>query len=138
MTKEEEMRSYLEYIEQSKEQLNSLDIQFSYIQNVIADQTKARLTLEQLKKTNDGINVLFPIGGGAFIDGTAKKTSKVLFDVGDGIIVEKTSNDAIKKIDAHIEELQKTGEKISTMAQQLQNKISEITEKAQKLAPEIK
>ena len=115
-----------------------MEIQFSYIQNVIADQTKARLTLEQLSKIDNGVDVLLPIGGGAYIDAAAKKTSKILFDVGDGIIIEKSSDDIIEKIDKRIKDLQKTEEKISSMAQQLQSEVAEVTEKAQNLISEEK
>ena len=137
MTKEEELQKYMDSIERCKEQLNSLDIQFSYIQNVIADQTKAKLALEQLKKTDDNVDLLFPVGGGAFIDATAKKTSKILFDVGDGVVIEKSSNEVIKKIDKRMEDLRKTEEKISSMAQQLQLEAAQSTEKAQKIISEV-
>ena len=136
MTKEEELQKYMMLIEQYKEQLGSLDMQFSYLQNAIMDQTKAKMTLEHLGKTNDGVDVMLPIGGGAFIDATAKKTSKVLFDIGDGIVIEKASDDVVKKMDERIKNLQQTEEKISSMAQQLQTEITEITDKAQNLMSE--
>ena len=136
MTKEEEMQKYMMLIEQYKEQLSSLDVQFSYLQNAIMDQTRAKTTLENLDKTAEGVDVMIPIGGGAFIDATAKKTSKALFDIGDGVVIEKTSKDIVKKMDERIKNLQQTEEKISSMAQQLQTEVNEITEKAQNLMSE--
>jgi len=133
MTKEEELQKYMALIEQYKEQLNSLDAQFSYLQNAIMDQTKAKMTLEHLGKVDTGDDMLFPIGGGVFIDATAKKTTKVLFDVGDGIVIEKTSEDVIDKMDKRIKNLQQTEEKISSMAQKLQTEAAEISDKAQNL-----
>ncbi len=133
MTKEEELQKYMMLIEQYKEQLSSLDAQFSYLQNAIMDQTRAKTTLENLDKTDEGVDVMIPIGGGAFIDATAKKTSKALFDIGDGVVIEKTSKDIVKKMDERIKNLQQTEEKISSMAQQLQTEVNEITEKAQNL-----
>ena len=133
MTKEEELQKYMALIEQYKEQLNSLDAQFSYLQNAIMDQTKAKMTLEHLSKGDTGVDVLLPIGGGAFIDATAKKTTKVLFDVGDGIVIEKTSDDVIDTMDKRIKNLQQTEEKISNMAQKLQTEAAEVTDKAQRL-----
>ena len=88
MTKEEELQKYMMLIEQYKEQLSSLDVQFSYLQNAIMDQTRAKTTLENLDKTTEGVDVMIPIGGGAFIDATAKKTSKALFDIGDGVVIK--------------------------------------------------
>jgi prefoldin alpha subunit len=133
MTKEEDLQKYMALIEQYKEQLNSLDAQFSYLQNAIMDQTKAKMTLEHLGKGDTGVDVLLPIGGGVFIDATAKKTTKVLFDVGGGIVIEKTSDDVIDAMDKRIKNLQQTEEKISNMAQKLQTEAAEVTDKAQEL-----
>jgi len=138
MTKDEELSRYMILIENYKEQLNSLDMQYSYLQAAIADYNKAKVTLEQLSKTDDGTEVLLPIGGSTFVSATAKSTSKVLFDIGGGVVTEKTSEDAIKKIDKRIESLQQTQEKLSSMAQQLQAEATQISEKAQRLLEEKK
>jgi prefoldin alpha subunit len=138
MTKDEELSRYMILIENYKEQLNSLDMQYSYLQAAIADYNKAKITLEQLIKADDGTEVLLPIGGSTFVNATAKSTSKVLFDIGGGIVTEKTSEDAIKKIDKRIESLQQTQEKLSSMAQQLQTEATQISDKAQRLLEEKK
>ncbi len=138
MTKDEELSRYMILIENYKEQLNSLDMQYSYLQSAIADYVKAKMTLEQLIKADDGTEVLLPIGGSTFVSATTKSTSKVLFDIGGGIVAEKTSEDAIKKIDKRIESLQQTQEKLSSMAQQLQTEATQVSEKAQRLLEEKK
>jgi len=138
MTREEELSKYMAMIENYKEQLNSLDLQAQYLQAAMADYTKAKITLEQLSKTEEGVDILFPIGGSTFINAKAKDTSKVLFDVGSGYITEKTSEDAIKKIDKRMENLQQTQEKISAMIQKLQVEAAEISNKAQQLLAEEK
>jgi prefoldin alpha subunit len=138
MTKDEELSRYMILIENYKEQLNSLDMQYSYLQAAIADYNKAKITLEQLIKADNGTEVLLPIGGSTFVSAVAKNTSKVLFDIGGGIVTEKTSEDAIKKIDKRIESLQQTQEKLSSMAQQLQTEATQVSEKAQSLLEEKK
>lgn len=138
MTKDEELSRYMILIENYKEQLNSLDMQYSYLQAAIADYNKAKITLEQLIKADDGTEVLLPIGGSTFVNATAKSTSKVLFDIGGGVVTEKTTEDAIKKIDKRIESLQQTQEKLSSMAQQLQTEATQISDKAQRLLEEKK
>lgn len=138
MTKEEELTKYMALIENYKEQLTALDTQYSYVQAAIADYSKAKITLEQLSKADDGTEILLPIGGNTFINATAKKTSKILFDIGASIVTEKTTDDAIKKIDKRIGNLQKTQEKLSAMAQQLQTEAAEASNKAQSLMSEVK
>ena len=124
MTKEEELQKNMTLIEYYKEQLKTLEYQFSLIQTTIADQTRAKITLEQLNGVKDESELLLPIGGGAFINAKIMNSSKILYDVGEGIVVEKSIDDAIGKVDSRIKELQQTEEKISTMAQQIQNELN--------------
>jgi prefoldin alpha subunit len=136
MTKDEELAKYMALIEQYKEQMNSIEMQSQYLQAAIADYNKARLTLEQLSNTDTGTEMLLPIGGSTYIDAAAKNTSNVLYDIGGGIVTEKTTQDAIIKIDKRIESLQKTQEKLITTMQQLQSETTEVYAKAQKILAE--
>ena len=136
MNKEEELQKNMAIIEYYKEQLKSLELQFSYLQNTIVDHTKAKITLEKISKEKKEADILLPIGGGAFIDATAKNPAKVLFDVGNGIVIEKTSNEAAEKIGKRIKDLQQTEEKISSMAQQLQNGAADASVKVEKILSE--
>ena len=136
MTKEEELNKYMTLIEQYKEQMNSLETQSSYIQAAVADYSKAKMTIEQLSKTGKGDELLLPIGGSTFIKAAASDSSKVLFDVGAGVVTEKSSDDAITNIDKRIEDLQKTQERLLEIMQNLQNETAEISQKAQRLISE--
>jgi len=136
MTKDEELTKYMALIEQYKEQMNTLEMQSQYLKAAIADYNKAKITIEQLSNTDTGTEILLPIGGSTYINAAAKNTSKLLFDIGGGIVTEKTSDDAIKKIDKRIEGLQKTQEKLIEAMQNLQNEATEVSAKAQKLLAE--
>jgi len=136
MTQDEKLTSYMYQIEQYKEQLNQLDMQSQYLQAALMDYNKAKLTLENLKKTDKDLEILLPIGGGTFIDASAKKSSKVLVDIGSGLVSEKNYDDAIKKIDERVENLQKTQEKLAQMIEQLQQEATEVSTKAQKIISE--
>ena len=136
MNKEEELQKNMAIIEYYKEQLKSLESQFSYLQNTIVDCTKAKITLEKISKEKKEADILLPIGGGAFIDAKAKNPAKVLFDVGNGIVIEKTANEAAEKIGKRIKDFQQTEEKISSMAQQLQNGAADASVKVEKILSE--
>jgi len=133
MNKEEELQKNMAIIEYYKGQLRSLELQFSYLQNTIADHTKAKITLEKISKEKKEADILLPIGGGAFIDAKAKNPAKVLFDVGNGIVIEKTANEAAEKLGKRIKDFQQTEEKISSMAQQLQNGAADASVKVEKI-----
>ncbi|MDH7507143.1 MAG: prefoldin subunit alpha [Candidatus Thermoplasmatota archaeon] len=136
MSKDEELTKYLALIEQYKEQMNSVEMQSSYLQAIINEYSKVKITLEQLIKIDKKSEVLLPIGGSTYIEASIINPSKVLFDIGAGLIVEKTSDNAIKKIDKRIEDLQKTQEKLYTIMQNLQKEATEVSEKAQKILNE--
>ena len=111
-------------------------MQFSYVQAAIQDYVKAKITVEELSKADDGSEVLIPIGGSTYVTAVAKNTSKLLFDIGAGVVTEKTCEDTIKMLDKRIEKLQQTQEKIASMVQQLQNEAAEVSDKAQKILSE--
>lgn len=136
MTQEEELSRYMVLIEQYKEQMNTLDMQAQYLQAAINDYNKAKITLENLSKADNGTEALIPIGGSVYIYVDVKDTSKVLFDIGAGITSEKSFDDTIKKIDERIEIIQKNQEKLTSMIQQLQLEAEEISNKAQKILSE--
>lgn len=89
MNKDEELAKYLALIEQYKEQMNSLEMQSSYLQAAVLDYNKAKMTLENIRKTEKNQEILFPIGGSTFINASLKNPSIVLLDIGAGIVIEK-------------------------------------------------
>jgi prefoldin alpha subunit len=136
MTKDEELGKYMALIEQYKEQINQIELQSQYVQATILDYNKAKFTLEHLKKSKKGDEILVPIGGGSFINASLSETQKIIFDIGAGIIAEKTSDEVIVKIDERIADLQKTQERLNTIANNLQNEATEVSLKAQQLYSE--
>jgi prefoldin alpha subunit len=136
MTKDEELTKYMTLIEQYKEQMSSLETQSSYIQAAIADYNKAKMTIEQLSKTKKGEEILLPIGGSTYIKAATIDSSQVLFDIGAGVVTEKSLDDAINNIDKRIGDLQKTLERLVEIIQNLQNEAAEVSQKAQNLISE--
>ena len=133
MVTEEEITRNLTMIEYYKEQLNSIDMQAQYLQAAIADFHKAKITVEQLHKADDESEILIPIGGGTFLNGSLKDSSKVLVDIGAGLVTEKTVDGAVKKIEERIKDLQGNQEKLVEMGQKLQNEATELSQKTQQM-----
>jgi prefoldin alpha subunit len=133
MNEEEEIQQYAGLLEYYKRQLATIEQQFSILQATITDYAQAKITIEKMKDAKIGTELLFPIGGGTFTFAEAKDTSRILTDVGAGIIIEKTPEEAIKILDKRIENLQKNQESLTAMSQQINNQIEEISNKAQKI-----
>jgi len=136
MTKDEELSRYMVLIEQYKEQLNTLDMQAQYLQAALNEYNKAKITLENLSKSDNNTEALIPIGGSVYLYANIKDTSKVLLNIGAGISTEKSFEDAIRKIDERVENIQKNQDRLTMMAQQLQAEAEEVSNKAQKLIEE--
>jgi len=135
---EEEITRNLTMIEYYKEQLASIDYQIQFLQAAMVDYQKAKMSIEQLDKTEGKPEILVPVGQGIFLFAQAKDTSKVLIDIGDGIVAEKNVEDALKKIDSRIETLQNNQEKLYAMGQQMQQQATELAEKTQHIVNECK
>ena len=136
MAKEEEITRNLTMIEYYKEQLSSIDMQTQYLQAAIADFHKAKITVEQLHKTSDQSEILIPIGGGTFLNGTLTDHSKVLVDIGAGLVTEKTVDAAVKKIEERIKDLRENQEKLMSLAQKIENEATELSQKTQQMMNE--
>ena len=133
MNQEEEFQRYAALIDYYKSQLESIENQYNYLQAAIMDYQKAKITVEKLAETKSGNEILIPIGGGVFTYAAAKKTSKVLTDIGSGIVIEKTPKDALLVMDKRIKGLQENLDSLNTMSQQIQDQMQEISKKAQQI-----
>jgi len=133
MANDEDLQKYMILLEQYKEQINQLEMQSQYLQAAAMDYSKAKITLENLSKTDDGSETLIPIGGGAFVYASLSNTSQVLIDIGSGLVAEQNFESAIKKIDERLGELEKNQEKITTMIESFQREAAEISAKAQNI-----
>ena len=133
MNEEEEFQQYAGLMEYYKNQITAIDQQFSFLQSTINDYSQAKITIQKMKDAKKGTEILVPIGGGTFTFAEATNTSKILTDVGSGIVVEKTPDDSIKILDKRIEMLQKNQESITAMSQQINSQMEEISKKAQEI-----
>ena len=133
MNEEEEFQRYASMIEYYKNQLSAIEQQFSFLQATVNDYAQAKITIEKMKESSNGSEILIPIGGGTFAFAEAKDTNKILTDIGSGIVVEKTPDEAINVINKRIETLQTNQQSLSSLSQQINKQMEEITKKAQEL-----
>lgn len=131
MNQEEEFQRYAAMVDYYKSQLESIENQNSYLQAAIMDYQKAKLTVQKLSETQTGNEMLIPIGGGVFTYATTKKPSKVLADIGAGIVIEKNPKEALTIIDKRIKDLQENQQSLNEMSEKIQNQMKEISQKAQ-------
>jgi prefoldin alpha subunit len=136
MTKEEEITRNLTLIEYYKQQLESIDIQLQYLQSTLADYQRAKITVGQLNTVDDNSELLIPVGAGTFVNGSLKNTSNVLIGVGAGIVIEKTVDEAVIKLEERIKLIQENLEKMVSLGQKIQSDAEELSHKTQQMMEE--
>jgi len=136
MTKEEEITRNLTLIEYYKQQLESIDIQLQYLQSTLADYQRAKITVSQLNTIDDNSELLIPVGAGTFVNGSLKNTSNVLIGVGAGVVIEKTVDEAVIKLEERIKRIQENLEKMVSLGQKIQSDAEELSHKTQQMMEE--
>jgi prefoldin alpha subunit len=136
MTKEEEITRNLTLIEYHKQQLESIDIQLQYLQSTLADYQRTKITISQLNTVDDNSELLIPVGAGTFVNGSLKNTSNVLIGVGAGIVIEKTIDEAVIKLEERIKRIQENLEKMVSLGQKIQSDAEELSHKTQQMMEE--
>jgi prefoldin alpha subunit len=136
MTKEEEITKNLTMIEYYKQQLESIDAQLQYLSTVLAEYQRAKMTVEQLHAADPNTEVLIPLGGGTFVNGSVKDTSNVLIGIGACLVVEKSMEDALAKLDDRIKKVQENQGKIVSIGEKIQSDAEELSQKTQKMMEE--
>ena len=82
----------------------------------LQDHTTTKATLENLKNTNEGEDILVPIGSIAVIKSKIKDSKKVLISISQDIVIEKDLDSAIefvdKVINQHTEQIKLMNERL--------------------------
>lgn len=136
MSKDEEITRNLTLLEYYKQQLESVDMQLQYLQSTLADYQRAKITVEQLVTADENSEILIPIGGGTFVNGSLKNTSNVLIGVGAGIVIEKPVDETLIKLEERIKRIQENLEKIASLGQKIQSDAEELSHKTQQMMEE--
>ena len=136
MTKEEEITRNLTLIEYYKQQLESIDMQLQYLQSTLTDYQRTKITVDQLHGVDENSELLIPVGAGTFVNGSLKNTSNVLIGVGAGIVIEKTIDEAVIKLEERINRIQENLGKMVSLGQKVQSDAEELSRKTQQMMEE--
>ena len=94
-------------------------------------------TLEEIKTTEPGREILMPLGTGSFIKSTLKENDKVIIGVGAGYSIEKNVDEAKAIVDKRIQEVDSAVQKTRERLSEISAKLEELTPKWQKLYQEL-
>lgn len=135
---EEELRRLsveLRFLEQTAEAIQS---RINMVNAVITDLTYASTALEGIEKEKENSELLVPIGGGSYIRAKLENPDKVIVNMGAGVSIEKTLQEAKEIIKKRLENLEKTRTSLQQQFAQVLENISMDREKFENLVAELR
>ncbi len=115
-----------------QQQVESLQRQGEVLARALEENRQALGALEGLKGAQG--SALFPVGGGVYVKGKTEDAQHVLMEVGAGVVLEKTVEEAKALLGERKKKLEEASVKLQETLQRTVQKLAEIEEKAGVLA----
>jgi prefoldin alpha subunit len=128
---QDEIRSYLGEIEYLREQIGAID-------TTIADLRIVDATLAYVKEKGEGKSIYIPLGGGVAIRGKIEKPDDVVMDVGAGILINTTVEEARENIEKRIKALMDLRLALLRKIEEDTRKVNELLKELQEMQPKKK
>jgi len=125
----EDVQANLLLMQEYQERIDTIFQQIRLINELIGGYKSAQDTLEELASTQQGEELLVPLGGNVFVRASVNDTKKVLTGIGDGIVMEKSLNNATNFLDKRIRELQTQEEQLIQVSQDIRGKVEQLNKK---------
>ena len=117
-----QLRSLIGQIEALRVEISNLDILISEYRNTIS-------TLRNLKSLGAGKEVLLPVGRIAQVGAKLEEIEKVVINIGSGISVELSFDEAIKQIEKEIASVIGLREALERAMAELYSRVEELSQK---------
>ncbi|MBC7108371.1 MAG: prefoldin subunit alpha [Methanomassiliicoccales archaeon] len=128
---EKELQESLALLDLYRAQIESLAEQQQIVQASIEEHMRAKSTLTSVSKSEEGTEILVPVGGNSFVFAKVASNKKAIVGIGSGISVEKPMDEAVKTIESRLQELIDTFNKLGERRSALEAQSSQLTRKIQ-------
>ncbi len=125
---QDEIRSYLGEIEYLRSQIGAIDA-------TIADLRIVDATLAYIKEKGKGKAIYIPLGSGIAIKGKIENPDDVIMDVGAGILVGATIDEARENIEKRINALMNLRLALLRKIEEDTRKVNELLKELQEMSP---
>lgn len=124
---EEEMRAKMGELETYRAQLDAFTKQDEILRINMEEFMRARDTLQGIKDKKEGEKILVPIGANFFIHAKMTDNKKVISNLGSTVAAGESVGDAIKRLESHIDGLNKAGQDMAKTVSNLEAKCDSLT-----------
>jgi len=125
---ESELRQAMSTLEIFRAQLDSITQNQQLVQISLEELGRAKETLVQYQKAQDGDELLVPIGGNSFVFAKVATTAKAIVGIGTGVSVEKPIDEAIKTMDDRAAELIDSMKKLTDRRMAIEEQASTLSQ----------
>ncbi len=135
--KQQKLQRILIEADNYKKQIDSLSRQMQIIENMRMDTLSTQEAISSLKENKIGKEILVPVGSNSFVRAELRDNKKVIVDIGAGISVEKTIEDAREILESRDKELEDTRNKIQDKINEMNRKLLEMDSLSRRLIQEL-
>lgn len=116
-----------------EQQLKQFQNQVQALDNQLLEVNTLLQGIDDLNETKKNTDMLFPIANGIFMKGKFQDNSKVLVNIGAGIVVENTIEETKKLMQKQLKNIEKLKEETINEMQKLIINMSKLEEELEKL-----
>lgn len=135
--KQNELRRLTSEIELLQNQTNVHNQNIELLTVSLGEMRQTVETLEEIKKTEQGKEVLIPLGTGSFAKATLKDNANVIIGVGADFSIEREVDEAKAIVDKRIQDLESAVKSTQERVQEISARLEELTPRWQELYTEL-
>lgn len=135
MENEKELQQKVLVYQIMQQQIQQLHQQAQLIEKTFIEAEATKQAINDLKNANENAEIILSIGSGYFTHAKATNKDSILSEVGSGIVINSTYEEALENLETKKKELEEEAENVTKQITITANRIKEITnelEKAQK------
>ncbi|HJK00720.1 MAG TPA: prefoldin subunit alpha [Methanocorpusculum sp.] len=133
VNREQEVQALRSYAAEYSQQFELLSQQLRFIESARAESLASIETLEALINTTGELSTLLSLGGGVSVRALVQDTKKMLVGIGAGVMVEKSTEEAISFLHDRIIEMDASGKRLSESLEKLQSQMAVVEQRIQEI-----
>ena len=135
--KQQKLRELTTEIELLQNQSNVHNQNIEILTVSISEMRQSIDTLEEIKKTEPGREILMPLGTGSFAKAEIKDNSRVIIGVGGGFSIEKDVDEAKAIVDKRIQDTESAVQNTRERLSEISGRLEDLVPKWQQLYREV-
>ena len=138
---EDELRNELQQISNTLQQFDEyskqLQLQLETLRNYMLDLARSKSTLENMKYEKDTEETLIQLGSGIMLKAKPIESDKVFYNVGAGVVVSKTLDEAIKHLDERMNEVKTESQALGDQLNLIGNQMGSLERRGQEIIQKL-